>query len=365
MISISHLRKEYASVTPLKDINTEIKKGEVISVIGPSGTGKSTLLRCINLLETPTSGDIFIDGERITDKKCKIHLVRRKMGMVFQGFHLFSHKTIIENIMAGPVDLLQRPRQEAYERGMELLRTVGLGDKAMAFPDELSGGQKQRAAIARTLSMEPEIILFDEPTSALDPTMVGEVLAVIRTLAREGLTMLIVTHEMKFARDVSTRIFYMDQGEIYEDGTPEQIFEHPQKERTRQFIRRLKVFTTNIDSRDFDFIGTVSLMDEFGRRHMIPPKMVYHLQEVFEELCVQILLPVLPEQISMNITVEYSEDDAAIQMKVIYNGGPFNPEDCGNEPALALVKYASEKFEYLGYSQEEGMNTVLLKIGAV
>lgn len=166
MIRVTHLRKEYGSVTPLKDINTEIKKGEVISIIGPSGTGKSTFLRCLNLLETPTGGEIVIDGERITDKACKIHLVRRKMGMVFQGFHLFSHMTMIENIMAGPVDLLHRPRREAYERGMELLRMVGLADKAQAFADELSGGQKQRAAIARTLSMEPEIILFDEPTSA-------------------------------------------------------------------------------------------------------------------------------------------------------------------------------------------------------
>ena len=363
IISIRHLRKEYPNVIPLRDVSVEIKKGEVISIIGPSGTGKSTLLRCINLLETPTGGEIVVDGVTTTDKKCKVNLVRRKMGMVFQSFNLFAHKTIIENIMMGQVDLLGRSRQEAYDRGMELLRTIGLGDKALAYPDELSGGQKQRAAIARTVAMQPEIILFDEPTSALDPTMVGEVLSVIRRLAGQGMTMMIVTHEMKFARDVSTRIFYMDQGEIYEDGTPEQIFEHPQRERTRQFIRRLKVFTTSIASKDFDFIGTIGRIEEFGRRHMIPQKMVYHLQEVFEELCVQILLPVLPEQISMNITAEYSEEDAAIQMKVLYNGGPFDPEDCGNEPALALVKYASEQFAYLGYSQTEGMNTVRLTIG--
>ena len=180
IISIRHLCKEYLNVTPLKDISVEIKKGEVISIIGPSGTGKSTLLRCINLLETPTKGEIVVDGVVTTDKKCNINLVRQKMGMVFQSFNLFAHKTIIENIMMGQVDLLGRSRQEAYDRGMELLRNIGLADKAFSYPDELSGGQKQRAAIARTVAMEPEIILFDEPTSALDPTMVGEVLSVIR-----------------------------------------------------------------------------------------------------------------------------------------------------------------------------------------
>ncbi len=360
MIKISHLRKEYDSVTPLKDICTEIKKGEVISIIGPSGTGKSTLLRCINLLETPTSGEIVVDGETITDKKCKIHLVRRKMGMVFQGFHLFNHMTIIENVVSGQVDLLHRSRREAYERGMELLRTVGLADKALAFADELSGGQKQRAAIARTLSMDPEIILFDEPTSALDPTMVGEVLAVIRTLAGQGLTMLIVTHEMKFARDVSTRIFYMDQGEIYEDGTPEQIFENPQRERTKQFIRRLKVFTASIETRDFDFIGMIGLIEEYGRRHLIPQKIIYRFQEVFEELCVQILLPILPDEVCIQITAEYSQEEARMSLRVRYNGNRFDPADSDNATALKLIKHASSKMEYVGY--EDGMNTVVLDI---
>ena len=218
MISIQHLKKVYPNVTPFSDVNVKIEKGEVISIIGPSGTGKSTLLRCLNLLETPTSGEIIVDGEAITAKGADISAVRRKMGMVFQAFNLFSHLTVIENIMLGPVDLLKLSRQEAYDEGMHLLNTVGLAEKALSYPDELSGGQKQRVAIARALAMKPEIILFDEPTSALDPTMVSEVLSVIRSLAREGLTMMIVTHEMKFARDVSTRIFYMDEGGIYEDG---------------------------------------------------------------------------------------------------------------------------------------------------
>ena len=260
------------------------------------------------------------------------------------------------------MDLLHRPRREAYERGMELLRMVGLADKAQAFADELSGGQKQRAAIARTLSMEPEIILFDEPTSALDPTMVGEVLAVIRSLAGQGMTMLIVTHEMKFARDVSTRIFYMDQGEIYEDGTPEQIFEHPRRERTKQFIQRLKVFTASIDSRDFDFIGMNSRIEEYGRRHLIPQKIIYRFQEIFEELCVQILLPLLPEEVSVQMTAAYSQEQSCMQLKVQYNGPAFDPVDSDNTTALALVRHASVKMEYLGYSGAEGTNTVVLEI---
>ncbi len=362
MITIRHLRKEYSGVTPLKDVSTEIGKGEVISVIGPSGTGKSTLLRCINRLETPTSGEIIVDGMAITDKKCKINLVRQKMGMVFQSFNLFSHMTVIENIMAGQVDLLHRPRQDAYERGMELLRMVGLADKATAWPDELSGGQKQRVAIARTLSMDPEIVLFDEPTSALDPTMVGEVLAVIRSLARKGLTMMIVTHEMKFARDVSTRIFYMDQGEIYEDGTPEQIFEHPRRERTRLFVRRLKVQEENITSRDFDFIGISSRMEEFGRKHMISQKTIYHMQVVFEELCVQVLVPRLPQELQMKIVSEYSEESGTVEMRIQYNGAPFDPLAEGDELSVALVKNAVSGIEYCGVCGDHGMNVLQLRI---
>lgn len=346
MIKIEHLRKEYPGVTPLKDVNAEIEKGEVISIIGPSGTGKSTLLRCINLLEKPTSGTITIDGEAITEKGCKVHLIRRKMGMVFQSFNLFMNKNIIENIMMGPVSLLGRSRQEAYDRGIELLRMVGLADKALSYPDELSGGQKQRVAIARTLAMDPQIVLFDEPTSALDPTMVGEVLAVIRNLARQGLTMMIVTHEMKFARDVSTRVFYMDQGIIYEDGTPEQIFDNPQKERTRQFIRRLKVFEETISSRDFDFIGINGRMEEFGRRHMMPQRMINSMQVVFEELCVQTLLPRMEEQFTMKISIEYSEEKGEGAVRIRYTGDGFDPLSEGDELSMLIVRSAAKDLSY-------------------
>ena len=363
MISIKNLRKEYPGVTPLKDVTVDIEKGEVISIIGPSGTGKSTLLRCINLLERPTSGSITIDGDIITDKGCKVHLVRRKMGMVFQSFNLFMNRNIIENIMMGPVSLLGRTRQEAYDRGMELLRMVGLADKALSFPDELSGGQKQRVAIARTLAMDPEIVLFDEPTSALDPTMVGEVLAVIRSLARQGLTMMIVTHEMKFARDVSTRVFYMDQGIVYEEGTPEQIFDNPRKERTRQFIRRLKVFEETISSRDFDFIGINSRMEEFGRRHMMPQRIINGMQVVFEELCVQTIMPHMADDFLLQISVEYSDENSTASMRIRYSGDHFNPLERGDELSLMLVRNVAGDISYRvidedGYSSELLMSLV-------
>ena len=344
IISIMHLCKEYPNVTPLRDVSVEIKKGEVISIIGPSGTGKSTLLRCINLLETPTRGVIVVNGVIITDKNCKVNLVRQKMGMVFQSFNLFAHKTIIENIMMGQVDLLGRSRQEAYDRGMELLRTIGLGDKALAYPDELSGGQKQRAAIA----MEPEIILFDEPTSALDPTMVGEVLSVIRRLAGQGMTMMIVTHEMKFARDVSTRIFYMDQGEIYEDGTPEQIFEHPKRERTRIFIRQLKVLHVEKISRDFDFPAFMTQLEEFGRRQQLSQRQIYAMQLAAEEVLMQKLLPAALEADDMDISldVEYSERENLAQMRFSYGGPAFHPFDRKEDLSGRIIKGMSKEMEY-------------------
>ena len=325
MISIKHLKKAYPNVTPFSDVNVEIDKGEVISIIGPSGTGKSTLLRCLNLLETPTAGEITVDGSTITAKGADISAVRRKMGMVFQSFNLFSHLTVIENIMLGPMELLKMSKQEAYDEGIRLLTTVGLAEKALNYPDELSGGQKQRVAIARALAMKPEIILFDEPTSALDPTMVGEVLAVIRSLAREGLTMMIVTHEMKFARDVSTRILYMDEGGIYEDGPPEQIFETPQRERTRAFVKRLKTFEREIESPSFDFIEVSTGIEEFGRKQFLSQRKINSLQMVFEELCFQTLLRHSVEVFPLRFSAAVSELDGSCEASVSYGGPGFNP----------------------------------------
>lgn len=239
MIHVNNLHKSFGKNDVLKGINENIKKGEVVVVIGPSGSGKSTFLRCLNLLEEPTSGEIVFEGKSITDKKVDINKIREKMGMVFQQFNLFPHKTVLDNLTIAPVKVKGLSKAEAEKKAFELLERVGLTDKAKAYPSSLSGGQKQRIAIARALAMEPDVILFDEPTSALDPEMVGEVLSVMKDLAKEGMTMVVVTHEMGFAREVGDRILFMDAGNIVEQGTPEEIFSHPKNSRTIDFLSKV------------------------------------------------------------------------------------------------------------------------------
>jgi len=362
MIKISHLKKVYPNITPLKDVNVEIHKGDIISIIGPSGTGKSTLIRCINMLETPTSGEIWVDGECITDKKCNINKIRQKMGMVFQSFNLFNHMNIIENIMAAPMDLLKKSKQEAYDNGMALLRTVGLADKAFNYPDELSGGQKQRVAIARALAMEPEIILLDEPTSALDPTMVGEVQTVIKDLAKKGLTLMIVTHEMRFAREIANRVFYMDEGGVYEDGTPEQIFDNPKREKTIRFIKHLKVFENLITSKDFDFIGLNTSIEEFGRKNQVAQRAILRSQVVFEELGVQTLLPEFENDFKLNIVLEYSQEEETLTMQLKYDGKHFDVRESDNIISLRLAENASQSIEYSKIDENGFTNLLSIRI---
>ena len=239
LISVRHLDKEFGEMKALSDINAEIKKGEVVVVIGPSGSGKSTFLRCLNLLEVPTNGDIFFEGVNITDKKTDINIHRQKMGMVFQHFNLFPHMTILKNMIIAPMKLQNKSEQEATKLAMELLKRVGLYDRANAYPSQLSGGQKRRIAIVRALCMQPEVMLFDEPTSALDPEMVGEVLEVMKGLAKENMTMVVVTHEMGFAKEVATRVMFMADGKQIEEGTPKQIFESPKSERLQAFLAKV------------------------------------------------------------------------------------------------------------------------------
>ena len=239
LFEIKDLCKSFGDNLVLDHISTEIKKGEVVVIIGPSGSGKSTFLRSLNLLEEPTGGSITFEGLNITDPKCNINKYRQKIGMVFQHFNLFPHKTILENMTLAPMKLLKKTKEEAESQAMELLRRVGLEEKANAYPSQLSGGQKQRIAIVRSLCMEPDVILFDEPTSALDPEMVGEVLNVMRDLAKQGMTMAVVTHEMGFAKEVGTRVMFIDEGQIKEENTPEEFFNNPKNPRLKEFLSKV------------------------------------------------------------------------------------------------------------------------------
>lgn len=320
MISVKHLSKVYKNgdkeLPVLRDVNCEIAQGEVIGIIGPSGTGKSTFLRCLNRLEEPSGGRIEIEGVDILDRKADVNLLRRKMGMVFQNFNLFEHLTILDNITLCPRTLLGASRKEAEARAMELLQLVGLYDKAGNLPGELSGGQKQRAAIARCLAMDPEIILFDEPTSALDPTMVSEVLVVIRRLASQGMTMAIVSHEMQFVRSVSTRIFFMNEGVIYEEGTPEQIFEHPQRPATVAFINRIRTLEFKLADRHFDLYGMFGEAGVFCNKYGLGNELLTKVQHVMEEM----LCEILPFGAPVTLTLDYSEKDFTLRLDFVQEG---------------------------------------------
>ena len=239
MITVKNLKKNFGDLTVLKGIDVTIEKGECVVVIGPSGSGKSTFLRCLNRLEEPDGGEIDIEGTDLLSPHTDINEMRQRIGMVFQHFNLFPHKTILENVTLAPIKLKKMPQKEAEDAALDLLRRVGIEDKASVYPSTLSGGQKQRVAIARSLPMNPQVMLFDEPTSALDPEMVGEVLDVMKNLAKEGMTMVVVTHEMGFAKEVANRVLFMADGVILEEGTPEEIFEHPQHERTKAFIKAI------------------------------------------------------------------------------------------------------------------------------
>ena len=361
MITVQHLSKQYGDLVVLKDISTEIIKGEVISIIGPSGTGKSTFLRCLNLLDQPSGGHILVDGQDILDKKTNVAKVRQKMNMVFQSFNLFSHLSIIENLSLAPIKLMGLSKEKADTKSLDLLRLVGLAEKANSYPDELSGGQKQRVAIARCLAMDPEVILFDEPTSALDPTMVSEVLSVIRKLAKDGMTMLIVTHEMSFARDVSNRVFFMDQGVIYEEGTPQEIFDAPKKERTKTFINRIRNFNFKINTSEYDLYALNAEIETFCEKQFLSKKLRDNLLLITEELLL-IYQPLL-DSIVLELILAYSEKNDTLELVLESDGKAFNPlenDALPDEIGLNLIKSFSTKVDYVRENKKNKI-TIMIK----
>ncbi|MDR0951858.1 MAG: ATP-binding cassette domain-containing protein [Oscillospiraceae bacterium] len=355
IIKVENLEKRFGDNIILHDVSCEIERGDIVSIIGPSGSGKSTFLRAINFLSPPTAGEVYFDGERV-DKK-NVNEVRRKMSMVFQNFGLFSHLTALQNLCAGPMKLLGKTKEQAEEKAYELLKTVGLTERANHYPHELSGGQKQRVAIARCLAMEPEVILFDEPTSALDPTMVGEVMAVIRNLSKTGLTLLIVTHEMSFAREVSSRVFYMDEGGIYESGAPEEIFSAPQKPKTQEFIYRIRSFNYDVASVDFDSFELLSGIDAFCFSHAVDGALAKKLRLIAEELVINIVVPKFKK---CSLTVSFSDKIGRYEVTVAYPGSIENALDTAEDDLAAMmIRGTATQVEH---KYEDEINTLKLSL---
>lgn len=361
-IEIKGLCKAFGSTQVLKDLDLTIRSHEVVVLIGGSGCGKTTLFRCMEMLETPDAGQIFIDGQEITAKGANIDKIRRSMGMVYQNFNLFTHMNVMDNLCLAPVRLLGMSRAEAEQKANELLEQVGLHGRGNCMPQTLSGGQKQRVAIARCLMMEPKIMLFDEPTSALDPGMIGEVLATMRMLTKRGMTMVIVTHEMKFAKEIASRVLFMADGGIYEEGTAKQIFENPQKEKTSAFIRKLKHFNYHIQNRQFDYMELQGGIQRFAERYGIDKKLSYRLQLCTEELVHDLLAIQADNAAEIDITVEYSEEEKSVVLLCGAVGDNYNLFD---KPAIednlgvTIIKHTARSYRH---SYENGRNIFTIEM---
>jgi len=349
LIEVHGLKKSFGSLNVLKGVDLTVEEGERIAIIGGSGCGKSVFLRSLCLLEKPDEGQILIDGQEITAKGAKVDEIRRSMGMVFQKFHLFSEMDVMDNLCLAPTKLKGMSRKDAEAKAMDLLSQVGLSSRAHAWPTVLSGGQQQRIAICRCLMMEPKVLLFDEPTSALDPTMVGEVLAVIRMLAKRDMGMLIVTHEMNFAREVASRVLFFGEGGIYEQGTPAEIFDHPKREKTIAFINKIKYFTFEITDRNFDLMQLHGGIQNFGEKYGLSKAHSNRLQMCCEELVYELLTHCFPssEKVDMRLEVSYAEANQCTQIVLESGGAEYNPfiqDDDGL--GVTILKKMSKTIDY-------------------
>lgn len=354
LIALKNITKAYEDITPLNDISATVYSGDVISIIGPSGTGKSTLLRMMNGLEKPTSGAVEVFGENICAEKADPQKIRMKLGMVFQSYSLFDHLNVIENLMLAPMLLKNVSADEAYADGMTLLRSVGMAERALQMPSQLSGGQRQRVAIARAMAMHPEVILFDEPTSALDPKNIGEVLSVIRRF-RDDTTMLIVTHELQFAKTVANRVWYMDKGGIYEDGTPEQVFGNPIHNRTRAFVNKMNVLPCKLDAKGFDEIETEEELHQFCTKHYFSREKEDNILALFRALMQDKIVKMVPKDDSViTFLIEYSEEPLLTEVKFFWNG-----EKCDQD---ILAEIPSEQTLNSTLSYENGQNALIISL---
>ena len=359
LIEVKGLCKSFGKLEVLRDVNLSVEEGERIAIIGGSGCGKSVFLRSLELLEVPDKGQIFIDGQEITAKGADVNRIRRSMGMVYQKFYLFSHMDVMDNLCLAPVKLAGVSRKDAEVQAMEWLAKVGLTSKAHAMPANLSGGQQQRIAICRSLMMKPKVLLFDEPTSALDPTMVGEVLAMIRMLTKHSMTMLIVTHEMNFAREVADRVlFFADKG-IYEQGTPSEIFDAPQKEKTIAFIRKLKYFAYEVRERDFDLMALHGGIHDFAEKYGLSSKLSYRLELCAEELIYEMLAGCCAgDDVKIDAEISYSEADGSTSVVLSAEGGKFNPFEQEDDDVHLGVSMLKRIARDISYSFADGTNRI-------
>ena len=361
MIRVEDLKKRYNRNTVFKDISFTVNDGEVVGIIGSSGSGKSLLLRCMLMLERPDEGKIYLDDEEITAKGCDINMVHKRIGMVFQNSNLFEHLSVVENVMTGQVHLDKIPVNEAFERSMVLLRAVGLADEAFSYPRVLSGGQQQRAAIARTLALNPEIIFMDEPTSSLDPLMKGEVEAVIRNLAAQGHTMVIVSHEVEFVRQVCTKVVFLHEGTILAEGTPETILDNPEDPEIRRFVTSARLLVFDIRTGDFDFIGMQTEIREYAFRNGIPDSIREKLLSVSEELVqMEIIQP--GEMNIMHMIFEYNPKEGCLYGDIRFSGPPLDPDDPVYFFSWPIIRMHSSELSN-SYIQEDGYtNKIRLKL---
>ena len=360
LIEVRGLTKSFGSLQVLKGLDLTVEQGEVIAIIGGSGCGKSVFLRSLCLLEKPDAGSVVIDGQEITGKGAPVNEIRRSMGMVFQKFHLFSEMDVMDNLCLAPMRLKGMAREDAEKKALGLLEQVGLASRAHAWPTVLSGGQQQRIAICRCLMMEPRVLLFDEPTSALDPTMVGEVLAVIRMLAKRGMTMLIVTHEMSFAREVASRVLFFADGGIYEQGTPTEIFDNPKREKTIDFIQKIKYLSFEVDRRDFDLMKLQGGLQTFGEKYGIDSRRIYRLQICCEELIYELLDHAFhgTDPVDMKMSVSYAAANRTTEIVFSWFGKAYNPfEQTDDGLGVTILKKMAKK---ISFRTEESLNRITI-----
>ncbi|MDO4938732.1 MAG: amino acid ABC transporter ATP-binding protein [Lachnospiraceae bacterium] len=361
MIEVEHLKKIFDSTEVFKDINLKVNDGDVVGVIGPSGSGKSLLLRCMIMLERADSGRIYLDGDEITAPGYNLDSVHKRIGMVFQTFNLFEHLSVVENVMSGLVHLNGMKTIEAYDRAKQLLQEVGLADKAFMYPRSLSSGEKQRVAIARTLSLEPEIILMDEPTSLLDPLMRGEVESVIRMLKSEHRTMVITTHEMELIRQVCNKVVFLNDGIVWEEGTPGKIFDNADRDETRRFVKALRVLEFDVQSADFDFIGMKTQILDFAYRNGVSTLAMNRLMSIVEEF-VQMIIIQQQEDNRMKMTFEYNKHEERIEGNILFSGEELDPDNPRYVFSWPIIKMRATEIETSLIDEDGYTNRVFITI---